>query len=283
MDHSTQRDLAQHFLGLHHGDAPFVVANAWDAGSARLFQSLGAAAIATTSSGFAATLGRLDYDMTRAEAIEHCRTMAAAVAIPVSADFENGFADDPAAVAEAVLDAKDTGVCGLSIEDFTRNHDAPLYDPAQAAARIEAAAEAAHGGDVPLVLTARAEGALRGHPELDAIIARLQSFQENGADVLFAPGVTALDDIATIVRHVDRPVNVILPADTTVAQLADAGVRRISLGGSLAYTAFGAAARAPSNCCSTTVAATSWPMRPRAGASRAAPSPIEARGSAFTD
>ncbi len=235
---------AAHFLALHHGDAPFVIPNAWDPGSARLFQSLGAAAIATTSSGFAATLGRLDYDMTRAEAIEHCRVMANALTVPVSADFENGFADEPDDVAAAVVEAKDTGVCGLSIEDFTRDHGNPLYEAAHAAARVEAAADAAHRGDVALVLTARAEGALRGHGELAGIIARLQAFQENGADVLFAPGITALDDIATIVRSVDRPVNVILPPGTTVAQLGEVGVRRVSVGGSLAYTALGAAADA---------------------------------------
>jgi 2-methylisocitrate lyase-like PEP mutase family enzyme len=243
----SQSELAAHFLTLHHGDAPFVIPNAWDAGSAKLFESLGAAAIATTSSGYAATLGRLDYDMTRAEAVAHCRVMANAVFIPVSADFENGFADDPDDVAEAVREAKDTALCGLSIEDFTRDHDHPLYDPAQAAARVEAAADAAHDGDVRLVLTARAEGALRGHGALDGadgIIARLQSFQENGADVLFAPGITDLADIATIVRNVDRPVNVILPAGATVAQLGEAGVRRVSVGGSLAFTALGAAAEA---------------------------------------
>jgi 2-methylisocitrate lyase-like PEP mutase family enzyme len=239
--------LAAKFLALHHGDAPFVIPNAWDAGSAKLFESLGAAAIATTSSGYAATLGRLDYDMTRAEAVAHCRVITGAVTIPVSADFENGFADDPADVAEAVREAKDTGLCGLSIEDFTREPDRPLYEPAQAAARVEAAADAAHGGDVSLVLTARAEGALRGRGVLDGasgIIARLQSFQENGADVLFAPGVTDLDEIATIVRNVDRPLNVILPAGVTVAQLGEAGVRRVSVGGSLAFAALAAAADA---------------------------------------
>ncbi len=236
--------LAQQFLELHHGDAPFVIPNAWDAGSAKLFESLGAKAIATTSSGYASTLGRLDYDMTRPEAVAHCRAMAAAVTVPVSADFENGFADDPADVADAVREASDTGLCGLSIEDFTRSHDHPLYDVDVAAARIEAAAEAAHGGDAPIVLTARAEGALRGHPELDSIISRLQAFQANGADVLFAPGITALDDIATIVRNVDRPVNVILPAGATVADLAEVGVRRVSVGGSLAFIALGAAADA---------------------------------------
>ena len=238
------RDLAARFLALHHGDAPFVIPNAWDAGSAKVFASIGAAAIATTSSGYAATLGRLDYDMTRAEALAHCRVMTEAVPIPVSADVENGFADDPDAVAESVREAVNTGLCGLSIEDFTRDHEHPLYDLPLASARIEAAAEAAHRDDMPVVLTARAEGALRGHGELDGLITRLQAYQENGADVLFAPGVTDLDDIATIVRNVDRPVNVILPPGATLAQLADAGVRRVSVGGSLAFTALAAAADA---------------------------------------
>ncbi len=241
---AAQPELAAQFLALHHGDAPFVIPNAWDAGSAKLFASLGAAAIATTSSGFAATLGRLDYDMSRPEVVAHCRVMTAAVSIPVSADFENGFADEPDAVAESVREAVDAGVCGLSIEDYTRNKDHPLYDVGLAAARIEAAAEAAHRGGVPIVLTARAEGALRDDGALPVIIARLQAYQDSGADVLFAPGITALDDITTIVRNVDRPVNVILPAGATVSQLAECGVRRVSVGGSLAYTALAAAAAA---------------------------------------
>ncbi len=239
------RDRAAQFLALHHGDAPLVLANAWDVGSARLFASLGCAAIATTSSGYAATLGRLDYAVSLDEALAHCRAMAGAVDIPVSADFENGFAHEPAAVADTVAKAVATGISGLSIEDFTGDHGDPLYEPALAAARIEAAADAAHAGSAHTVLTGRAEGAIRGRPDLGDIITRLQSFEAHGADVLFAPGLTDLGEITNVVRNVDRPVNILLrPGGPTVAELASVGVKRVSVGGSLAFAALGAAAAA---------------------------------------
>jgi 2-methylisocitrate lyase-like PEP mutase family enzyme len=229
---------AGRFLGLHGaGGRPLLQPNAWDAGSARLLESLGFDAVATTSSGFAATLGRLDGTVSRDEALEHGRQLAAAVSIPVAADTENGFADDPAGVAEMVALATETGLAGCSVEDYGRDHG-EVYDAALAAERIVAAAEAAHRGPVQLVLTARAENLIRGRDDLADTIARLQSFQDAGADVLFAPGLRSRDDIAAVVSSVDRPLNVlVLPGCPTVDELAELGVARISVGGSFAYAA----------------------------------------------
>lgn len=240
-DHQAQQAKAERFLALHHGDQPLLLPNPWDAGSAKLLASLGFEALATTSSGFAATLGRLDGGITRHEAIGHSATVVAATDVPVSADLENCFADDPAGVAEAVRLAIEAGLAGCSIEDFARRKDDPIYDAALAAERVAAAAAAAHAGPVHLVLTARAENYLHGRPDLDDTIARLQSFQEAGADVLYAPGVSDLGDIRRLVSSVDLPVNVLaLPNAPSVAELAAAGVRRISVGGAFAYAALGA-------------------------------------------
>jgi 2-methylisocitrate lyase-like PEP mutase family enzyme len=221
--------------------------NPWDRGSARLFASLGFAALATTSSGFAATLGRLDGSVTREEAIEHAAWIAGGTDLPVSADLENCFADDPEGVAETVRLAVGTGLAGCSVEDFASRDEDPIYDRALAADRVAAAAEAAHGGPVRLVLTARAENYLRGRPYLADTIARLQSYQEAGADVLFAPGVIKLEELAELVASVDRPVNVLaLPGTPTVAELAGIGVKRISVGGAFAFVGLGAVAQAAS-------------------------------------
>ena len=231
---------AGRFLGLHVKGSPLLQPNAWDAGSARVLESLGFEAVATTSSGFAATLGRLDGTVTRDEALEHGRQLAAAVDIPVAADTENGFADDPTGVAEMVTLATTTGLAGCSIEDYDRSSDT-IYDAALAAERVAAAVEAAHAGPVHLVLTARAENLIHGRDDLADTIARLQSFQEAGADVLFAPGLRTREDIASVVSSVDRPVNVLaMPGCPTIAELADIGVARISVGGSLAYVALAA-------------------------------------------
>jgi 2-methylisocitrate lyase-like PEP mutase family enzyme len=237
---SAQPEKAAHFLALHQGDQPLLMPNPWDAGSAKLLASLGFDALATTSSGFAGTLGRLDGSVTRDEALAHAAALAAAVDVPVSADLENGYADAPAEVAETVTLAVDAGLAGCSIEDYARGDDA-IYDAALAADRIGAAAEAAHGGGRRLVLTARAENYIRGRRDLADTIARLQAFQEAGADVLYAPGVSRLDEIRQLVASVDRPVNVLaLPGAPPVADLAAAGVGRISVGGAFAYTALGA-------------------------------------------
>jgi 2-methylisocitrate lyase-like PEP mutase family enzyme len=234
-------DKAARFLALHQASEPLLLPNPWDRGSATLLASLGFEALATTSSGFAATLGRLDGSVTRDEALEHAASIVEATELPVSADLENAFADEPAGVAETVALAVESGLAGCSVEDFTGRPDAPIYDAALAAERIAAAAEAAHGGRAHLVLTARAENHLHRRHDLADTIARLQAFQDAGADVLYAPGVIDLADVRQLVGSVDRPVNVLArPGGPTVAELADAGVSRISLGGALAFAALGA-------------------------------------------
>jgi len=238
---ATQQEKAAQFLALHHRDRPFLIPNAYDAGIARVLESLGFEALATTSSGHAATLAKRDGAVTRDEALTHATALCAATQIPISSDFERGFADAPADVAANVRLAAATGLAGLSIEDGTRNSDGPVYDAGLAAERVSAAAEAAHSGDVRMVLTARAENFIVGRPDLKDTIARLQSYQAAGADVLFAPGVRDLDDIRTVVSEVDLPVNVLIfPNGVTVEQLAEAGVKRISVGGALAYAAIAA-------------------------------------------
>lgn len=240
---TAQRDKAARFLSLHSGERPLLMPNAWDRGSAVLLASLGFPALATTSSGFAATLGRLDGNVSRDEALAHAADLVAATDVPVSADLENGYADDPAAVAETVAAAIDTGLAGCSIEDFAGG-DA-IYDRGLAAERVAAAVDVAHAGPVRFVITARAENHIHDRHDLDDTIARLQAFQEAGADVLYAPGVIALDDVRRVVASVDRPVNVlVLPGGPTVAELASAGVARISVGGAFAYAAYGAAVEA---------------------------------------
>ncbi len=238
-------DRSALFLDLHHGEQPLVLPNPWDAGSARILQHLGFKALATTSSGLAASLGRLDGAVTLEETLAHAARISAAVDIPVTADFVNGFADAPEAVAAGVAAASETGLAGCSIEDFTGDESAPIYPQALALERVAAAVSAAHEGPRKLVLTARAEGYLHGRPELAEIIARLQAFQQAGADVLYAPGLTSAADIRALVTSVDRPVNVLLmPGGPSVGELAELGVRRVSVGGSMAYAAYGALADA---------------------------------------
>jgi 2-methylisocitrate lyase-like PEP mutase family enzyme len=237
----TQKDKAERFLALHQGDGPLLLPNPWDEGSARLLASLGFAALATTSGGFAATLGRLDGSVSRDEALAHAARIVAATDVPVSADLENGFADDPAGVAETMAGARAAGLAGCSVEDFTRHRDAPIYDLDLAAERVAAAAEEAHRGPVRLVLTGRAENYLHGRRDLADTITRLQRYQEAGADVLYAPGLADIDDIRSLVESVDRPVNVLaLPGGPSVGELASVGVRRISVGAAFAFVALGA-------------------------------------------
>src|SRR5215211_4446592 len=236
-------DLAQRFLSLHRGDAPLLMPNPWDRGSAVMLESLGFEALATTSSGFAATLGRLDGMVTRDEAIAHAAELVEAVDVPVSADLENGFANEPSGVAETVGMAIEAGLAGCSVEDYGGRESDAIYDPGLAAERVAAAAEAAHSGSSgTLVLTARAENHVHGRDDLADTIARLQSFQEAGADVLFAPGLRDLETIRTVIASVDRPVNVlVLPGMPSVSELGEAGVKRISVGGAFAFAAYGAA------------------------------------------
>src|SRR6185437_7867590 len=215
--------------------------NPWDQGSARVLASLGFQALATTSSGYAATLGRLDGSVSRDEALAHAAAVVAATELPVSADLENCFADDPAGVARTVALAVEAGLAGCSIEDATGRDDDPVYDIGAAAERVAAAAEAAHAGPARLVLTGRAENFLHGRADLADTIARLQAYQEAGADVLYAPGLKSLADIRQVVTSVDRPVNVLAVGGApSVGELAEAGVSRVSVGGAFAYAALGA-------------------------------------------
>ena len=231
-------DLARRFLDLHRPGDPLLLPNPWDAGSAKLLASLGFEALATTSSGFAATLGRRDNSVTRKEALAHSAAIVAATPLPVSADLENGFADDAGGVAKTVQGAVDAGLAGCSIEDSTGREDEPVYELEHAAERIGAAAEAAGGR---LVLTARAENFIVGRPELADTIARLQAYQEAGADVLYAPGLADIGDIRSVVESVDRPVNVLTRSGLPpVSELASAGVSRISVGGWFAFSALAA-------------------------------------------
>jgi 2-methylisocitrate lyase-like PEP mutase family enzyme len=240
-----QPGKAARFLELHRQPEPLIMPNPWDAGSAKLLASLGFRALATTSSGSAATLGRLDGSVTRDEALAQAALIVGATGVPVSADLENGFADLPHDVAETVRLAIDAGLAGCSIEDFTGQLDTPIYEPALAAERVAAASAAAHAGPGTLVLTARCENFLHGRPDVGDTIARLQTYQEAGADVLYAPGMNDLDDIRQLIASVDRPVNVLaLPGVASVSELGGAGVSRISVGGAFAFTALGAVVEA---------------------------------------
>jgi 2-methylisocitrate lyase-like PEP mutase family enzyme len=237
----TQAEKARGFLSLHRPGEPLLLPNPWDIGSAKLLASLGFQALATTSSGFAATLGREDGSVTRDEALVHAAVIVAATDLPVSADLENAFADSPDGVAETIQLAGEVGLAGASVEDFTRREEDPIYDLRFAAERVAAAAEAAHAGPARLVLTARAENYLHGRPDLADTIARLQAYQEAGADVLYAPGLRSMEDISQVIREVDRPVNVLaIGGAPTVPELAKAGVSRVSVGGAFAFAALGA-------------------------------------------
>ena len=230
--------LADRFRALHVPGQPLLLPNPWDVGSARVLATLGFQALATTSSGFAATLGRLDGDITRDAALGHGRAIAAATELPVSADLENGFADDPAGVADCVRAAIDAGLAGCSIEDYSGDDSDPIYAADEAAERVQAAVDAAAGA---IVITARAENHLHGRADLRDTIARLQRYQEAGADVLYAPGLASAADLRAVLGAVDRPVNVLaLPAAPPVAELAELGVARISVGGAFAFAALGA-------------------------------------------
>jgi len=227
-------DLRQHFRELH--GSPFIIPNPWDVGSARILASLGFQALATSSAGMANSLGRPDGGVTREEALEHVRQISAATPLPVSADFENGFGDAPEFVAETVALASQTGLAGCSIEDYGR--EPGLYPKELATARVRAAVEASRKDSSPLVITARCENFFRGNPDLADTIARLQAYQEAGADVLYAPAIVDLDVVRSIVAEVDRPLNVlIMPGGPTVPELFEAGATRVSVGNAMAAAA----------------------------------------------
>jgi 2-methylisocitrate lyase-like PEP mutase family enzyme len=238
---ATQADKAERFLRLHKKGDPLLMPNAWDVGSAAILAWLGFQALATTSSGHAATLGQLDGGVTREEALAHATEMSGGTALPVSADLENAFADDPDGVAETIRRARDTGLAGCSVEDYSGRSDDPIYERGLARERVAAAAEIAHSGPVRMVLTARAENLIRGRDDLADTIERLQAYQEAGADVLFAPGLTGAQDIRHVVESVDRPVSVLaLRGAPSTSELAALGVARVSVGGAFAFAALGA-------------------------------------------
>lgn len=236
----TQPEKCAAFAALHARKGAFVIPNPWDAGSARLLEHLGFQALATTSAGYAFSCGNRDNTTGREATLAHASVIVAATDLPVSADLENCFGDAPEIVAETIRLAAQTGLAGGSVEDSTGRAESPQYKLAHAADRVRAAAQAAHSLPFPFTLTARAENYLVGRPDLKDTIARLQAYQQAGADVLYAPGLATLEDVAAVVRAVDRPVNVLAGAQFSVAALAEIGVRRISAGGALARAAYGA-------------------------------------------
>jgi 2-methylisocitrate lyase-like PEP mutase family enzyme len=241
----TQAEKAERFLALHRRGDPLLMPNAWDLGSAAVLGWMGFQALATTSSGHAATLGRLDGGVTREEAMYHAAVLSGGTDLPISADLENGYADDPDGVAETIRLAKETGLAGCSVEDYSGRSSETIYELGLARERVLAAAEIAHAGPVRMVVTARAENHIRGREDLGDTIARLQSYQEAGADVLFAPGLREPEDIRRVVESVDRPVNVLaVPGTPSVPELAALGVARVSVGGAFAFTALAALSEA---------------------------------------
>jgi 2-methylisocitrate lyase-like PEP mutase family enzyme len=237
---TNQHEKGTRFRELHGAAGVFVIANAWDGGSARILSGLGYRALATSSGACAATLGRLDGKITRDDALTHARNIVAATDNPVSADLEKGFADSPQGVAETIRLAADVGLVGGSIEDATGNPDEPLYDMSLAVERVAAAVEAARSLPFPFTLTARSENYLRGNPDLEDTIRRLQAFERAGADVLFAPALPDLAAVRAVCEALSKPVNFMVGIkgkSFSVAELAAAGVRRISLATSLYRTA----------------------------------------------
>lgn len=236
---SDHVNLTEHFRALHVPGTPLLIPNPWDVGSARMLQTLGFQALATTSGGFAGSLGQLDGTATRDQALAHASQLVGAVDIPISADLESCFGADSAGVAETVRLAAATGLAGCSIEDYDRD-SGQMYAVGLAAERVAAAAEAAHSGPRQLVLTARADNGFHGIDDLDDTIARLRAFEAAGADVLYAPMVSRLDDLRRIRDAVSLPLNVLARPDApTVAELASVGVARISVGSGFFLAAMG--------------------------------------------
>jgi 2-methylisocitrate lyase-like PEP mutase family enzyme len=232
----SQSDKATRFRALHQGPGAFLIPNPWDAGSARVLAGLGFEALATSSGASAGVLGRRDGKVTREEALAHARAIVGATDLPVSADLEKGFGDAPAVAAETIRLAAEVGLVGGSIEDASGDKDKPLYDLSLAAERVAAAVQAARSLPFPFTLTARAENYLRGNPNLDDTIKRLQAFEKAGADVLFAPGLPDLEAVRTVCAAVSKPFNFMVGIkgkSFTVADLTAAGVKRISLATSL--------------------------------------------------
>jgi len=240
VDERTARK-ADAFAALHSG-TPFVIPNPWDAGSARVLEALGFKALATTSSGFAFTLGRLDGGATLDEVVEHVASIDQATELPVSVDLENGYGPEPASAARAIERVAEAGAVGGSIEDY--DPAGHLNELGHAVERVAAAVEAARGLTFPFMLTARAENHIRGNPDLADTIARLQAYEQAGADVLYAPGLRRVDEIRAVCEAVSRPVNVLGVPDLSVAEIFGAGAQRVSVGGSLTWVAVKAMADA---------------------------------------
>jgi 2-methylisocitrate lyase-like PEP mutase family enzyme len=234
---TRQEQKAEAFRALHAGSA-FVIPNPWDAGSARVLEALGFKALATTSSGFAFTLGRLDGSVTLDEMVEHAATLDRATSLPISVDLENGYGPDPEDAALAVTRVAEAGAVGGSIEDY--DPEGFIYQFDHAVERVAAAAEAAHGFGFPFTLTARAENLIRGNPDLEDTIARLQAFERAGADVLYAPGLRSGEEIRTVYEAVSKPVNVLARPGMSLEEIVDAGARRVSVGGGFTWVAVSA-------------------------------------------
>ena len=245
----TQEEKGIIFCALHEQDRAFIIPNPWDIGTARLLAHLGFEALATTSAGYAFSIGQRDNTVGRDKMMAHVRDIAGATDLPVSADLENGFGDEPETAAETVRLAAAAGLVGGSIEDSTTRKDDPIYELDRAAERVRAAAEAAHALPFPFTLTARAENYLFGRRDLNDTIKRLQAYQEAGADVLYAPGLARKEDIAAIVSSLDRPVNVLMGLGgvrvrLTLGELSEIGVKRVSVGSVLSRVALSAFLRA---------------------------------------
>ena len=239
----TQAEKARIFRALHARDSAFIIPNPWDAGTARLLASLGFEALATTSAGYAFSVGQCDGTIGRDDALAHSAAIVAATDLPVSADLESGFGDSAEAIAETFRRAAQAGLAGASIEDVPQHTAGSVYELELAVDRVRAAAEVTRSLPFPFTLTARAENYLVGRPDLKDTIRRLRAYQEAGADVLYAPGLTSKDDIAAVVRSVDRPVNVLMGlqgAQLTLAELSALGVKRVSVGSALSRAALGA-------------------------------------------
>jgi 2-methylisocitrate lyase-like PEP mutase family enzyme len=239
----SQEEKAEAFQALHAGE-PFVIPNPWDPGSARVLEALGFKALATTSSGFAFTLGRLDGNVTLDEVVEHARALVRVTDLPISVDLENGYGREPWQAAVAVTQAAQAGAVGGSIEDY--DPAGHLYELPHAVERVAAAAEAARGLGWPFTLTARAENHIRGNPDLLDTIARLKAFEEAGADVLYAPGLRTAEEIHAVCDAISKPVNVLARPELSVSEIIEAGAQRISVGGALTWSAMNAFAAAAS-------------------------------------
>jgi 2-methylisocitrate lyase-like PEP mutase family enzyme len=233
----TQEERAARFLALHEGEA-FIVPNPWDAGSARILEALGFEALATTSSGFAFTLGRLDGGATLDEVVEHVRLLCATTTLPLTVDLEHGYGPESQHAATAVLRAAEAGAVGGSIEDY--DPAGSIYPVERAAERVAAACDAARSLRFRFLVTARAENHIRGNPSLDDTITRLQAYELAGADVLYAPGLRSADEIRAVCESTSKPVNVLARAGLSIREIVAAGAQRVSVGGALAWTAVAA-------------------------------------------